>query len=149
MFKLAGMGGTFDHLHEGHKLLIKTALEVAKNVHIGLTTDELLKQKKYASKLEDYSTRKKTLKNYIKSIVDPNRVKIIELRDPYGPPIHEPEYEALVASQETYSNALKINQLREQKGFNPLIIVLIPILKNKDRKISSTDIRRNLTEKKI
>ncbi|MHA2259846.1 MAG: pantetheine-phosphate adenylyltransferase, partial [Promethearchaeota archaeon] len=30
------MGGTFDHLHEGHKLLLKTALSVSEFVEIGL-----------------------------------------------------------------------------------------------------------------
>jgi pantetheine-phosphate adenylyltransferase len=144
MFKLAGLGGTFDHLHEGHKLLISTALNVAEKVVIGLTTDELLKNKKYASKLEDYETRKKHLIEYIEKTSNLERVSILELNDPYGPPAHEKEYEVLVASHETYTNAIEINNLRKEKGLSPLIIVLIPILKDKDKKISSTEIRKNL-----
>jgi len=144
MFKLAGLGGTFDHLHEGHKLLITTALNVAEQVVIGLTTDELLKNKKYASKLEDYETRKKHLIKYLKKISNLDRVSIVELNDPYGPPAHEKKYEILVASHETYTNAIEINNLRKEKGLSPLIIVLIPVLKEKNKKISSTDIRKNL-----
>jgi len=40
------MGGTFDHLHDGHKFLIKTALLFSKNIVIGLATENLLKKKK-------------------------------------------------------------------------------------------------------
>ncbi len=146
MFKLAGLGGTFDHLHEGHKLLINTALKVAEKIVIGLTTDQLLKNKKYASKLENYKVRKKYIEEYIKSISNLNRVSIVELNDPYGPPAHEKKYEVLVASHETYTNAIEINNLRMERGLSPLIIVLIPILKDNNKKISSTNIRRNLRE---
>ncbi|GAG97631.1 unnamed protein product, partial [marine sediment metagenome] len=40
------MGGTFDHLHEGHKFLLKTALSISEYVEIGLTTQKLLEKKK-------------------------------------------------------------------------------------------------------
>lgn len=53
------MGGTFDHLHIGHKLLLKTAFSISRKVVIGLTAEEMLNNKKYKSKLEDYKTRKK------------------------------------------------------------------------------------------
>ena len=143
------MGGTFDHLHEGHKSLIKTALSISNNIVIGLTTKKLLKNKKAASKLEDYETRKLNLENFIKTITDINRVKIIELNDMYGPPINESEYEGIVVSQETYKVALEINKIRESKGFEPLIITVIPIIKDKNnKKISSTAIREKLLKKK-
>ena len=139
------MGGTFDHLHKGHKLLIKTALSISNNLVIGLTTRRLLKNKNYASKLEDYETREKNLKKFISSFTDLKRVKIIELNEPYGPPINDPEYEGLVVSQDTYPNALKMNEIREKKGFEPMIIITIPLIKGEDnKKLSSTSIRKKL-----
>lgn len=139
------MGGTFDHLHEGHKSLIKTALSLSEKIVIGLTTEKLLKNKKFSSKLEDYKTRKNNLKIFIKSIADLSRVEIIELYDPYGPPVNEPEYEGIIVSHETYKTAVKINEIREKNGFKPLIIIIIPIVKDKyNKKISSTAIRENL-----
>ena len=48
------MGGTFDHLHDGHKFLLKTALSISHFVEIGLTSQELLVNKKAFSKLEDF-----------------------------------------------------------------------------------------------
>jgi pantetheine-phosphate adenylyltransferase len=145
MFDLVGLGGTFDHLHEGHKLLLKTALTVSEKIVIGLATEDLLKNKKYSHKLEDYETRKNNIEQFITSFADLERVKIIELNEPYGPPIKEEKYQGLVVSQETYSTALKINEKRKEKGFPPLIIVVIPIIKNeKNEKISSTAIRKNI-----
>ena len=139
------MGGTFDHLHKGHELLIKTALSISNNVVIGLTTIDLLRNKQYASKLENYKTREKNLKLFISSFADVKRVKIIKLNDPYGPPVKDPEYEGIVVSQETYKAALKINEIRERKGFKPLTIIVIPMIKDEaNQELSSTSIREKL-----
>ena len=145
MLNLIGMGGTFDHLHDGHKYLIETALSISHQVVIGLTSQKMLKRKKVAAKIEDYETRKKNLESFISSITELDRVKIVELNDPYGPPIKEPEYEGLIASQETYSNALKLNEVREANGFKPLIIIVIPmIMGENNQRLSSTAIREKL-----
>ena len=142
MLELAGTGGTFDHLHDGHRLLIETGLKVSNKLVIGLTTQKMLRRKKYASKIEDFETRKKNLENFISSIGGLDRVEIVELDNPYGPPINEPEYDGLIASQETFLNSVRLNELRVAKGFKPLIIVLIPMVMGKsDRRLSSTDIR--------
>ena len=145
MLELAGTGGTFDHLHDGHRLLIETGLKVSKKLVIGLTTQKMLKRKKYASKIEDFETRKKNIENFISSIGGLDRVEIVALDNPYGPPINEPEYEGLIASQETFLNSVRLNELRVANGFKPLIIVLIPMVMGKsDRRLSSTDIRAKL-----
>ncbi|MFX1600717.1 MAG: pantetheine-phosphate adenylyltransferase [Promethearchaeota archaeon] len=147
MLKKVGLGGTFDHLHEGHKLLLKTALSISKFVEIGLTSQDLLKNKQYASKLEDYQTREENLKTYIKSIADLKRISIVEIKnwadmDKYA---QDPEYEGLVVSQETYKNAIKLNENREKKGLIPLVLIVIPLLKDQDKnRISSTSIREKI-----
>ena len=142
-----GMGGTFDHLHDGHKSLIMIALSLSEKVVIGLTSDNLLTKKKFRSKIENYQKRLEILKSYISETSDLSRVEIIKLEDPYGPPINEADYEGIIVSQETYEGALKINQIREEKDFKPLIIVVIPlILDKKKNKISSTSIRATLQE---
>ncbi|MBY8988543.1 MAG: pantetheine-phosphate adenylyltransferase [Candidatus Lokiarchaeota archaeon] len=141
------MGGTFDHLHEGHKYLLRTALNISHIIEIGLTSQELLKNKKVGSKLEDYNTRETNLKNFISSFTDLNRVNIVEIKnwDDMANYSQEPDYEGLIVSQETYSNAVKLNELREEKGLNPLILIVIPLLKDKNnKKISSTAIREKL-----
>ncbi|MHA1335194.1 MAG: phosphopantetheine adenylyltransferase [Promethearchaeota archaeon] len=145
MLKLVGLGGTFDHLHKGHKFLIKTALNISKKVVIGLATESLLRNKKYRNKIESYNIRKQNLEKFISEFTDLNRVEIIKLDDPLGPPAIDPKYEGLVVSSETYQGALKINEIRESRGLKPLIIIVIPMIKDKDnRKISSTSIREKL-----
>jgi pantetheine-phosphate adenylyltransferase len=126
---------------------LKTALSISESVEIGLTSQELLKNKQYASKLEDYNIRKENLENYIKSITDLNRISIVEIKnwadmDKYA---QDPEYEGLIVSQETYGNALKLNENREKKGLSPLILIVIPLIKDKEqKKISSTSMRKKL-----
>ena len=50
MLKLLGMGGTFDHLHDGHKYLLDTAFSLGQEVHIGLTTEKMFSRKKLSGK---------------------------------------------------------------------------------------------------
>ena len=145
MLKLVGMGGTFDHLHDGHKFLLDTAFSLAQEVHIGLTTEKMLSRKKFASKIENYGTRKKNLENYIRNIADLSRLKVFELDDPYGPPINVPAYDGIIVSQETFMGALRINEIRVEKGYPPIIIVVIPLIMGKDNKrLSSTAIREKI-----
>jgi len=141
------MGGTFDHLHEGHKFLLKTALSISEFIEIGLTTQKLLEKKKFYSKLEDYKTRQENLKDFIKSFTNLERINIVEIKnwDDMNRYAQDPEYEGLVVSQETYENAVKLNENREKIGLEPLILIVIPIFSDKNnQKISSTSIRKKL-----
>jgi pantetheine-phosphate adenylyltransferase len=141
------MGGTFDHLHDGHKYLLKIALTVSHFIEIGLTSQDLLKNKKSVLKLEDYNTRESNIKDFISSFTNLNRVSIVEIKnwDDMAKYSQDPDYEGLILSQETYSNAVKLNELREEKGLNPIILIVIPLLKDKNnKKISSTAIREKL-----
>jgi pantetheine-phosphate adenylyltransferase len=141
------LGGTFDHLHEGHKSLLRTALSISEFIEIGLTSQSLLEKKKYSSKLEDYETRKKNIEEFISSFSDLKRTNIVEIKnwEDMSGYAQKPEYDGLVLSQETYDNALKLNDDREEKGLEPLILIVIPLIRDKDKnKISSTSIRKNL-----
>ncbi len=121
------------------------ALSLSEKVVIGLTSDNLLTKKKFHSKIENYQKRLEFLKFYISDTSDLSRVEIVKLEDPYGPPINEADYEGIIVSQETYQGALNINQIREEKGFKPLIIIVIPLILDKNKnKISSTSIRATL-----
>ena len=141
------MGGTFDHLHDGHKLLLKTALSVSESIEIGLTSQNLLEKKQYTSKLEDYEARKKNIEEFLASFSDLKRTNIVEIKnwEDMSGYAHDPEYEGLVLSQETYENAVKLNKEREEKGLKPLVLVVIPLIKDENnQKISSTSIREKL-----
>ncbi|RPA87626.1 hypothetical protein BJ508DRAFT_62936 [Ascobolus immersus RN42] len=60
----AAVGGTFDHLHSGHKLLLTMTtyllnpiLTTDSHLIIGITVSEMLQQKQYLSALESFPTR--------------------------------------------------------------------------------------------
>ncbi|KAI1748857.1 cytidylyltransferase [Xylaria castorea] len=73
------LGGTFDHLHAGHKLLLTAAailLKVPENPAtpparfvIGVTGDELLKRKKYAELVQPWDLRVTNVIEFLASIL--------------------------------------------------------------------------------
>jgi phosphopantetheine adenylyltransferase len=71
------VGGTFDHLHIGHKLLLTFTIFLAsprpstspRKITIGITTDNLLANKKHASVLESWETRQQRTAEFIESIL--------------------------------------------------------------------------------
>jgi len=106
-----------------------------------------LENKKHYSKLEDYQTRQEKLKDFVKSFTNLERINIVEIQnwDEMSSYAHDPEYEGLIVSQETYDNALKLNDEREKKGLKPLILIVIPLIKDENsQKISSTSIREKI-----
>lgn len=52
------------------------------------------------------------------------RVRVEEITDPYGPPICEEAFDAIVVSSETVIGAERINEIRFQKGFRPLAVAV-------------------------
>ncbi len=148
-FAVAGLGGTFDHLHEGHYFLLKAAFKVAEKVIIGLTTDAMLKTKAYAEYLQSYEIRQKKIIEFVKTFADPNRLSFVPLSDPFGPAITSKEIDVLVISAETLPNAGKINQIRAERNLMPVVLVVIPLFPNREgNKLSSTEIRAKLASER-
>ena len=63
------MGGTFDHMHLGHRLLLTQACLVTKGtLHCGVTADSLLTEKAYAKLIEPFEVRSKAVKDFLKRL---------------------------------------------------------------------------------
>ncbi len=140
--KLVAVGGTFDRLHRGHKKLILKAFEAGDEVIIGLTTDNMVKNKFLGKEILSFDERLKELKEFLEDKGLLSRCKILSLNDVYGPTTIDESIEGLVVSEETLGRALEINRIRVSKGMRPLIIFVIPLLLAENGKpISSHRIR--------
>lgn len=141
------LGGTFDQLHNGHRKLITfSAIQCTKTLTIGIyilyfhffiistnhikyiiigvTSDEMLSKKNNASQITSFKNRKLYVNKFLKFIKPNLNTNIIEIFDPFGPTISDPDLEAIVVSSETLNGAIKINKIRKEKGFNKLAILL-------------------------
>jgi pantetheine-phosphate adenylyltransferase len=146
-FAVVGLGGTFDHLHAGHERLLEIAFRIGKKVAVGLATDALLGGKQFKENLQSYDQREAGLREYAKRIGRAKDLVIIPLEDPVGPAGTDPSIEAHVSSEETFSSAQKINEIRIANSLKPLILVMIPmVLKENGERYSSTTIRESLAE---
>ena len=141
MFDIVATGGTFDILHKGHYVLLLKAFEVGKHVIIGLSSDNYVKQKKKQI-TNDYPIRLKNLKNFIAEKFNKSNYSIYELNNFYGPTVLNREVQAIVTTESSKENCLKINNLRESKNIGKLEIVIVPLVEDHEGKvISSTRIR--------
>ena len=133
------LGGTFDHFHKGHKAFIDKALETGRKITIGLTTEELYKNKFFKQSIQSYKEREKNLKKYLPYDRD---IDIVPFSEFTGGADKGKDIEAIIVSRLTYPNALKINKLREKNNLKPLRIVIVnDILADDGRLISSERIR--------
>lgn len=134
------VGGTFDPLHDGHKALLRKACELSRGgeLLIGITSDEMAKNKFHevvSYRLRHGEVMRFMLEQSIKPV-------IIRLEDPYGPTIIE-GFDYIVVSPETHPVALRINNIRRERGLEEIEIVLVDyVLADDGLPISSTRIKR-------
>jgi len=142
-FRKVAVGGTFDELHKGHKILLNKAFEVGERVLIGLCTDEFAGKLGKPHITAPYRARLNELKNFLETSDLINKAEIIPLEDPYGNTLTDKCIEALVVSQETEKVAILINQKRIEAKLLPLTIITISMVPAENYKpISTTMIRR-------
>ena len=161
------VGGTFDHLHAGHKLLLTATCLVIepildasspseRTLTIGITGDELLKNKKYAESLESWDVRQNSVYNFLSAVLNfrdtgsikvertsepgPNgnmviyeldgglKIRCVEISDPFGPTITDKTISALVISGETRAGGKAVNDRRVEKGWDALEIFEVEVL---------------------
>ena len=138
------LGGTFDPIHDGHRALFERAFELG-DVTVGLTSDDLAprtrREERYVRPFEE---RRRDLESELRSLADEHgrEFTIRELTTPTGVAT-EGEFDALVVSPETREGGDRINEIRRERGFDPLRIEVVDRMPAEDGEpISSTRIVR-------
>ena len=122
------VGGTFDHIHIGHKLLLTMTVFAVdednangrkdRSATIGITGDQLLKNKKHAEVLESWQDRYKSVMTFINATVDfappkSSSQRAVSTRDDPGPNGR--------SMDTSYPNGLIVKCTEIQDPFGPTI----------------------------
>ena len=126
------VGGTFDRLHAGHRLLLAaTALVCSGTVYIGVASDALLASKKNAHLIWPFDRRVAAASDFLKAVRPSLTTETSCLSDPSAPPkaATMDEITALVISRETATGGAKVQQMRRDQGIaSPLELILVDLV---------------------
>lgn len=151
------LGGTFDPVHDGHRALFDRAFGLG-DLTVGLTSDDLApKTRNEERHVRSFEDRKADLATELERVSNryDRQFEIRQLDEPTGIAT-EPGFDYLVVSPETEPTAETINDIRVDRGLEPLNIVIVEYMEAEDGgRISSTrvvkgeiDEHGNLTPKR-
>jgi pantetheine-phosphate adenylyltransferase len=142
-YRKVAVGGTFDELHRGHKVLLLKAFEIGERVVVGLTSDELVSKMSKPHLTATYEERRRGLQTFLLDLGLWSRTEVTPLFDSYGSSIRDPDIQALVVSEETKPTAVKINERRLKADLPELKIITITMVPSQNcGPISTTRIRK-------
>ncbi|WIV65989.1 phosphopantetheine adenylyltransferase [Natrialbaceae archaeon AArc-T1-2] len=133
------LGGTFDPVHDGHRRLFERAFELG-DVTVGLTSDELAPKTRHVDRyVRPYEQRKRDLERELGALADERdrEFEVRTLTEPTGIAT-EPEFDYLIVSPETADGGKRINEIRRERGHDPLEIVVVPHVRAEDGDVISS-----------
>ncbi|XP_053609329.1 bifunctional coenzyme A synthase isoform X2 [Plodia interpunctella] len=152
-YEYVALGGTFDRLHNGHKILLsEAALRTTKHLTVGVTDVNMIQSKKLWELIEPVEKRIKAVLDFLTDINPGLEYHVVPIQDIYGPTKDDPRFEMLVVSEETVRGGVMVNEKRRENGLPPLdthVISLAPDsnpnrAQDEEEKLSSSNQRMRL-----
>ncbi|EIW69660.1 hypothetical protein TREMEDRAFT_19339, partial [Tremella mesenterica DSM 1558] len=123
------LGGTFDHLHPAHKLLLQSSLFLAtRKLIIGITAPSLLVNKSNAALVESLEVRTRNVEDFLRRCGAKIPIRAKEINDPLGPTAWDEDIQALVVSRETVAGGEMVNTKRRENGLGELELFIVDVI---------------------
>lgn len=145
------LGGTFDRLHLGHKILLgEGCLFAEENLTVGVTTGEMNLKKSLPELIQLTTVRINSVVQFIETVKPQIGHSVVPITDMFGPTITDPDLQCIVVSDETKKGGEIVNQERQKKGYSELDVYVIDLVQDQchgqfeETKISSSSLRKRL-----
>ena len=139
-FRCCLVGGTFDRLHAGHRLLLNAACKNSDSVEIHITSDAMADGK--SPFVQSFDDRMDKLHDWSAKNTD-CKISVHQLNDVHGPAPHHTKADAIVATPETIGMCHSINEERLKNGLSELHIIEVMHLDGVEGGIISSSAIRN------
>ncbi|KAJ3009434.1 hypothetical protein HKX48_007934 [Thoreauomyces humboldtii] len=154
IYDTVAMGGTFDHLHAGHRILLTmSAWLTGKRLICGVMDldEERLARKKGASRMESLEARLKGVRTFLDLVRKSPVVKheVVPISDAYGPTRDDPDVQAIVGSAETREGCEAVNTLRAELGLSKLDVHIIDVISPTSANVKKDDMAHKISSSAI
>ncbi|WFD27229.1 Elongator subunit elp2 [Malassezia nana] len=153
--RVAAVGGTFDHLHTGHKLLLSmAALCASDELVVGVTAPEMLTKKKHVEYVEPLDVRQAAVRDFVRDFcapIAPIALDVVTLCDACGPAGTRADVDVLVLTDETAAGGELVANMRAERQLPPVAPYVVRLIDAQGHaeaqassKLGSTAIRAHL-----
>ncbi|KAL2919468.1 hypothetical protein HK105_201114 [Polyrhizophydium stewartii] len=160
-FAHVAVGGTFDHMHAGHRILLTiTAWLATERIVCGVVDFDpaRLRRKAAFEAMEPLDQRLAAVRSFLHQVRRDVVHDVVPIHDDLGPTRDDPAIEALVGSAETAAGCAMVNKIRAEGGLSQLRLFIIDVITSSadaattldfSAKISSSYLRKHILDSRV